>query len=141
MNKVEQLTNLGGFPMTQYTLDFMQQSYRNALASLARLVGEAVIVAGMEESGDTVADGWISYNGELLPFTGGPRLSTWIVEEVTEDRVFADQVSRTVYFTRSARFAAGGIPYANLQRIGALSAMKGLVDAMNAQLARMWKKR
>ncbi|KAA2244561.1 hypothetical protein F0L74_00875 [Chitinophaga agrisoli] len=140
MNKVEQLTNLGGFPMTQYTLDFMQQSYRNALAALARLAGDAVIVAGMEDTGDTVAGGWISYNGELLPFTGGPKQSTWIIEENTEDRIFADQVSRTVYFTRSARFAAGGIPYSNLQRIGTLTGMKSIIDAMNAQLSRIWKR-
>jgi len=144
MNKVEQLTNLGGFPMTQYTLDFMQQSYRDALGGLARLVGNAVIVSGMEETGNTVANGWISYNGELLPFTGGPKQSTWIIEEITEDRLFADQVNRTVYFTRKARFAAGGIPYTDLQRIETLTGLKGVIAALDARLTQqvlqVWKR-
>lgn len=144
MNKVEQLTNLGGFPMTQYTLDFMQQSYRDALGGLARLVGDAVIVSGMEETGNTVANGWISYNGELLPFTGGPKQSTWIIEELTEDRLFADQVTRTVYFNRRARFAAGGIPYSNLQRIETLIGLKGVIAALDARLTQqvinVWKR-
>lgn len=143
MNKVEQLTNLGGFPMTQYTLDFMQQSYRNALGALAKLVGSAVIVSGMEETGNTVADGWISYNGELLPFTGGPKQSTWIIEEITEDRLFADQVTRTVYFTRRARFASGGISYSSLQRIETLLGLKGVIASLDTrltqQLAKVWK--
>lgn len=144
MNKVEQLTNLGGFPMTQYTLDFMQQSYRGALGALANLVGSAVIVSGMEENGNIVGNGWISYNGELLPFTGGPKQSTWIIEEATENRLFADQVSRTVYFTRKARFAAGGIPYSSLQRIDTLIGLKSTLAAMEArisqQIDRVWKR-
>jgi hypothetical protein len=144
MNKVEQLTNLGGFPMTQYTLDFMQQSYRDALGALAKLVGNAVIVAGMEETGNNVANGWISYNGELLPFTGGPKQSTWIIEEATEDRLFADQVNRTVYFTRKARFASGGISYSSLQRIETLIGLKGVIAALDTRLTqqveKIWKR-
>jgi hypothetical protein len=144
MNKVEQLTNLGGFPMTQYTLDFMQQSYREALGALARLVGSAVIVAGMEETGNNVADGWISYKDELLPFTGGPKQSTWIIENITEDRLFADQVNRTVYSTRRARFAAGGINYSSLQRIETLIGLKGVIAGLDTRLTqqveKIWKR-
>jgi hypothetical protein len=144
MNKVEQLTNLGGFPMTQYTLDFMQQSYRDALGALARLVGSAVIVAGMEETGNNVADGWISYKNELLPFTGGPKQSTWIIENITEDRLFADQVNRTVYSTRRARFAAGGINYSDLQRIETLIGLKGVIAGLDTRLTqqveKIWKR-
>jgi hypothetical protein len=144
MNKVEQLTNLGGFPMTQYTLDFMQQSYRDALGALAKLVGDAVIVSGMEDTGSNVANGWISFNGELIPFTGGPKQSTWIIEDVTEDRLFADQVNRTVYFTRRARFAAGGTNYSNLQRIETLLGLKGVIASLDnrltQQVEKIWKR-
>lgn len=144
MNKIEKLTNLGGFPMTQYTLEFMQQSYRDALAALSRLVGNSVIVSGMEETGSTVADGWISYNGELLPFIGGARQSTWIVEEVAEGRLFADQVTRDVYVTRRARFASGGVPYTNLQRIDTLLAQKSTIAnlqaALNQRIDSIWKR-
>lgn len=144
MNKIAELTNLGGFPLTQYTLDFMQQSYREALAAISRLIGNAVIVAGMEESPTNVTDGWISYNGELLPFSGGPKQSTWIIEEITENRRFADDQERTVYFTRRARFGSGGIPYANLQRIDTLLALKSTLAALNNRLSqkidKVWKR-
>lgn len=144
MNKIEKLTNLGGFPMTQYTLEFMQQSYREALAAISKVIGNSVIVAGMEESGNTVADGWISYAGELLPFVGGARQSTWIVEEIAESRLFADQVNRDVYFTRRARFASGGTPYSNLQRIDTLLTQKNTISSMQAVLNQridsIWKR-
>lgn len=144
MNRVEELTNLGGFPMTQYTLDFMQKSYRESLGALARLVGSAVIVSGMEETGSTVANGWISYNGELLPFIGGPKQSTWIVEELAESRKFADLVDRNVYFTRQARFAAGGIAYSSLQRIETLLGLKNTIASLETRLGQridnVWKR-
>ncbi|WPV66578.1 hypothetical protein [Chitinophaga sp. LS1] len=144
MNKIEQLTNLGGFPMTQYTLDFMQSSYHDALAGLSKMIGNGVIVSGMEEVGNNVADGWISYNGELLPFVGGPKQSTWIVEELSESRLFADQVTRNVYFTKRARFASGGIAYGNLQRIETLLSLRDTIANMQAsftqQINKLWKK-
>ncbi|WPQ62209.1 hypothetical protein SIO70_28015 [Chitinophaga sancti] len=144
MNKIAQLTNLGGFPMTQYTLDFMQSSYHDALAGLSKMIGNAVIVSGMEEVGNNVADGWISYNGELLPFVGGPKQATWIVEELPESRLFADQITRNVYFTRRARFAAGGIAYGNLQRIETLLSLRNTVANIQAsftqQLNGLFKK-
>ncbi|WP_343671831.1 hypothetical protein [Chitinophaga sp.] len=144
MNKIEQLTNLGGFPMTQYTLDFMQSSYHDALAGLSKLIGNGVIVSGMEEVNNNVADGWISYNGELLPFIGGPKQATWIVEELSESRLFADQVTRNVYFTRRARFATGGIAYGNLQRIETLVGLRDTIANMQVsftqQLNNLWKK-
>ncbi|RFM32269.1 phage baseplate protein [Chitinophaga silvisoli] len=144
MNKIEQLTNLGGFPMTQYTLDFMQSSYHDSLAGISRLIGSGVIVSGMEEVGNNVADGWISYEGELLPFIGGPKQSTWIIEEITESRRFADQITRNVYFTRRARFASGGIDYGNLQRIETLLSLRDTIANMKAsftqQLNSLWKK-
>ncbi|SFW12947.1 hypothetical protein [Chitinophaga sancti] len=144
MNKIEQLTNLGGFPMTQYTLAFMQSSYHDALAGLSKMIGNAVIVSGMEEVGNNVADGWISYEGELLPFVGGPKLDTWIVEELMESRLFADQVTRNVYFTKRARFGSGGIAYGNLQRIETLLSLRDTIANLKAsftqQLGSLWKK-
>lgn len=144
MNKIEQLTNLGGFPMTQYTLDFMQSSYREALAGLSKLVGNGVIVSGMEEVGNNVADGWISYNGELVPFMGGPKQTTWIVEELSESRLFADQVTRNVYFTRRARFGSGGNAYSSLQRIETLVSLRDTIANMKTSfislLNSLWKK-
>lgn len=144
MNKIEQLTNLGGFPMTQYTLDFMQSSYHDSLAGLSKLVGNSVIVSGMEEVGSNVADGWISYNGELLPFVGGPKQTTWIVEELSESRLFADQVTRNVYFTKRARFGSGGIDYSSLQRIETLLGLRDSIAAMKTsftqQLNSVFKK-
>jgi hypothetical protein len=98
----------------------------------------------MEEVGNNVADGWISYNGELVPFVGGPKQATWIVEELSESRLFADQVTRSVYFTRRARFGSGGNAYSSLQRIETLVSLRDSIANMKTSFTQMvnsvWKK-
>ncbi len=117
MNNRIDLTKLGKFPATQYTLQFMQDSYRNALAALAVLIGDKVIISGMVEGQGNVTPGWIAVGGELIPFIGGTVASTVIIEEVKESRTFQDGIIKEVYFKKQARFGSGGFPYTDLQRL------------------------
>lgn len=121
MNKRIDLTRLGGFPMTQQTLAFMQDSYRDALGAIAQFVGDKVIVAGLNIAGSTATNGWISLNGELIPFQGGTVSSQYVIEEVPETRVFADNESKEVYYTKRARFGTPGALFSQLRRIGTAS--------------------
>lgn len=125
MNKRIDLTKLGGFPVTQYTLDWMQDSYRSAFAALAIFIGDKVVLHGVENLAGTVSDGWVSLNGELLPFVGGLVAADCVVVETTEDRLFQDGNTKTVYYKRIVTFGAGAgsFPFADLQRIGTLKDM------------------
>ncbi len=58
MNRID-YTNLGGFPLTEDALDFMQQSYSQVLSGLAAAVGNKVIVSGCEITGTNISAGWI----------------------------------------------------------------------------------
>lgn len=136
-NRSINFQNLGGFPGTQYTLDFMQQSYRDAINGLAKLAGANVIVTGVENVNGTVTDGWIVYGGELLPFKGGLLQSTFIITETTEDRKFSDDVVRQVYKTRFARFGSGGIAFTSLTRLKTVDNLQSLLQELSNKLSEL----
>ena len=117
MNKRIDLSNLGGFPLEQDTLDFMQSSYRTAFAAIAKLCGSKTILYGVEVIAGNVTDGWISYLGELIPFVGGV-LGTDVVITETPNVVqttFEDGAVRDVFFTKSATCGVSGtFPFVDL---------------------------
>lgn len=116
MNKRIDLTNLGGFPFTQYSADWMQDSMRQCFMALAGLIGDMTIVTGCDAVGPQTSNGWISIDGELMPFIGGVTQANFIVEELNETRVFKDGASKVVYYKKQARFGNPGIPFANLKK-------------------------
>lgn len=102
MNKRIDLSNLAGFPLTQERLAFMQDSYREAFKGIAKLCGDLTILTGVEIVGPNVTAGWISYNGELVPFLAGTAGADVVVEETSVSLLFEDGVSRPVLFTKVA---------------------------------------
>lgn len=115
MNKRIDLSILGGFPLEQDTLDFMQSSYRGAFGALATLCGNKVIVSGVVVAGGNVSDGWIVYNGELIPFVGGSVATYVVITETAVQATYEDTNLHDVYFTKSATCAASGdFPFADL---------------------------
>lgn len=108
MNKRIDLTQVGGFPFTQEILDFMQTSYREAFKGIAALCGNKTILTGVVVSGGSVSSGWISYNGELIPFIGGAAGTDVVVEETSTELNFEDGVDRPVLFTKVAYIGSPG---------------------------------
>lgn len=118
MNKQINFSNLGGFPLTQDALQFMQESYTQSLASLAKLVGDKVIIWGMVENAGIISEGAISYNGEIIPFIQSPVQAKLVVDIVPADATFEDDTIQTVYSTKIATTAAtGGFDYSELKRL------------------------
>lgn len=72
-------TQLGGFPLTQERLDYLQQSYTECLTALGSIFKNGAVpvcISGMESSdaGGGVTDvsaGFVYYNGELIRFESG----------------------------------------------------------------------
>lgn len=137
-NKRIDFTQPGGFPLTQNTLDYMQQSYRNAIQGLADLAGNNVIVSGMEEIGGNVADGWIIWNGELMPFEGGTKQNFFFIQEVKNTELFEDGILKEVYFTKKAKFG-GALPFTDLVRLDKLKVLQqnlsAFTNTLNAHIA------
>lgn len=134
MNKRLDLSKLGGYPFTQKDLLWMQESYRGAFAALSYLIGDKVIVSGMQEAGGNVSDGWISIGGEMIPFLGGAKgTGEFILQETATELIFNDGESKAVRIERVARFSAGGPHlYADLKRVPAIK------DTMPAGVIVMW---
>lgn len=107
MNRID-LTNVGGFPFDEDALDFMQQAYLAALSAIARLVGNKVILYGVEVASGSVSSGWISYNGELIKFIGGTATSSVVINDTGTDATFEDDVVHTVFYSKSATCAVSG---------------------------------
>lgn len=120
MNHID-FTNLGGMPVTQTRLDFLQQSYLTAFGALAKLCGDKTILHGVDVAGGVVSDGWISYNGELLPFIGGAAATKVIIVETTTPFTFADTVVHDVHFDRYATLGSvGGFDFTDLTKLVSL---------------------
>lgn len=123
MNKRIDFTKLEGLAVYQDTLDFMQTSYREALAAIAALCGPYVIVVGVLDEGATYSNGWVCINGELLPFAGGLKNDQIIIEELTDTEVFGDDTVNTVYYTRRAKCGvAGGVDFVDFVRLNTIAA-------------------
>ena len=119
MNRID-FTKTGGFPLSQNTLDFLQSEFRDVFGCVALLLGDLVILSGVEITGPYVRSaGWVCINGEILPFQGGTETTNVIIQETSESVTFHDDENgdgnaevKPVYFTRSAKFGSGVTQYA-----------------------------
>lgn len=117
MNKRIDFSLLGGLFTYQDTFAFLQDSYSNAIAALAKHTGEKIVLTGCVDNGVTVTDGVIAVNGECIPFTGGAIGATIVISETVAQESFADGSLKDVYYTKTASFGIGGFPYADLKRL------------------------
>jgi hypothetical protein len=132
MNKID-LNYGGGFPFENKTLQFMQDDYQNALRGIAGIGGMGnFIISGMLQAGNNVSEGWIYYNGELIYFEAGVKANTFIIEEVTENKIYQDGVTHPAYITKHAKFGAGVNPilFTVLQRLPSLLNMQSLITSI-----------
>lgn len=108
MNKRIAFENLGGNPLDQQSWEFMQDSYRSALAAVAKLCGDKTILTGVEVAGGNVTPGWISYNGELVRFVGGAVSAEVVVVETSNLVSYNDGSQYQVEFEKVAYCGAPG---------------------------------
>jgi hypothetical protein len=136
MNKLN-LTNIGGLPFDQQVLEFMQDGYSKPLGALAALCGDKTIVTGVELVGGNITAGWISYQGELIPFIGAaPAARVQITEQIIS-YVFEDNNSYSVETRRFAELVAvgGQFDFVDLQPLSTIIANKADLDTAVAKLA------
>lgn len=108
----------GGFPLETDVWEFMQQAYEQ-FNVVGELAGNYSILQGCQLQGNTVSDGVVYIDGEVLPFRGGPAGSSVIIKEERIQREFEDGVDRDVYIIRYATFGSGNnaIPWSDFRRV------------------------
>lgn len=117
-----------GFPGTNKTWRFVQDAFKEPLNALAIFCGDKVIVSGMEITANSVANGFITYNGEIIPFVGGDLESTVSIFEVIENVAYNVDTDSDGnldllpgYKTRYAQCGNGGnigsFPFSDLTRL------------------------
>lgn len=107
MNKQIDFTQNGGMPLTQDLLKFMQDATAESIQGIISLFGDNIVVSGVAFNGSSFPNGWVIYDGELLPFMGGsPSFSTTpssqiiSVFETGTQLIFSDGTQKTVKFLR-----------------------------------------
>jgi hypothetical protein len=136
MYKRIDFTKLEGLATYQDTLEFLQTSYRDTISTLARLVGSRVILVGVTDQGLTYSDGWITIDGELMPFAGGLKADRIIVDDLSDTEIFGDGSTQTIYYTKTARLGiSGGYAFSEFIRADTVAniseGLKNLVIAYN----------
>lgn len=114
MKKTIDFTKEGGFPFTQDTLRFMQDSYKSILQTIIGYLGIPsnghYIISGLKNSGRYLTEGWVVIYGEVLPFKSGvkgniPRI---IIREKRESVDFKEKKDQQVYIERWAEVSQSG---------------------------------
>lgn len=122
-----------GFPGTNKTLRFIQDAFREPLGALAKLAGDKTIITGVVNTAGVVSNGFITYNGEIIPFVGGNYAATvTIIEEFENVNYNTDANDDTVldslpaYRTIYAMCGTGGIDIFNFSELSLLKTIKEL---------------
>lgn len=115
MNKKIDYSHLGGFPLDQEVLNHMQESYVDAFKGLAALCGDKTILTGVVVDGGNVTAGWITYQGELIPFVGGAHAPQIVIQNLVTSAIFEDNNQHNIEFTKYATCGAlGEFPFTDL---------------------------
>lgn len=97
----------GGFPLTQDAMAFLQSAYNEIFSSLTEIIGTYGIISGVTNLGGGIySDGWMTYDGEIVPFVGGA-ISAGPYVGITETIVsvtYRDSGLQGVIKTRKAGF-------------------------------------
>lgn len=108
----------GGFPFETDTLNAIQTSY-SIFNALGELAGNKTILKGCALTGNTVSDGVIYLNGEVLAFRGGLQQTNIIIREDVISDEFENGDLKVVYHERYAKFGTGAdaIDWSEFKRI------------------------
>lgn len=95
----------GGFPLDTNNLDFLQNSF-HILNMLGNLAGDMVIISGCETTGNTVSNGVVYVNKEVLEFRGGSLSANVFIKEETVSGTFEDGSFKPIEITRYVTFGS-----------------------------------
>lgn len=103
-----------GYPGTTKSWTFTQEVVKEDMLAIAKSIGDAVIISGVEIDGSIVSAGEIIYNGEFFVFEGGTYNATVSIIETVENVPYNTDInddsvldSLPAYTTRIAKCGTG----------------------------------
>jgi len=120
-----------GYPGTNKSWRFIRDMI-NQVHNLTALGGDTYILSGCTNDGnDVISDGWIVYQGELLPFTGGALGAEVTIIETIEKTTYLEDIDndgngdeKDTYFEREAQFGNTGAVTFNWDELKPVTALK-----------------
>jgi len=104
MNRVNYIQT-GGFPMDTHNLDFLQNCFR-LLNSLGDLAGDKAIISGCKITGNSISNGVVYLNGEIIEFRGGTIGTNVIIKEEAVSGTFENGSFKPIEITRYLTFGS-----------------------------------
>lgn len=138
------LDKLGGAPLTQDALKWVQDGTTESVGAIAQAFGNYVILSGVELIGPNLTSGWIIVGGEVIRFIGGLNAARVQLNDIQTPRLYADGQNKDFYFERvatptSAVGTDNSFAFTDLIRIDALLSFQATVKAFivntNVQIA------
>lgn len=122
-----------GYPGTNDTLRFIQEAINEPITALAQLCGDKVILSGVVVTGQTVSNGYVVINGEILPFVGGQLQTQCSIQEDAESAIYdadndndGQQDVLPIFKTRKVVFGTAGLTPFNFSELTRLTAINRL---------------
>jgi hypothetical protein len=125
MHKSFLLTYPGGFPLNQEELSYMQEAYSESIKALTAVAGEFAILSGCEQVDNSLNDGWVIVNGELLPFRQSTITNYITVVEEKTGLTYETGITNESKILRYAKFGGSGYAYLRFARIKNLAELSG----------------
>lgn len=101
----------GGFPLSAQILAAAQDAYKNFNA-YGQLAGQLAIITGCNDINvNEVSDGFVSINGELLPFKSSTKSEFVVIVESSDIRGFEDGSAKPVIYKRYVTFGNAATQY------------------------------
>jgi len=116
-------TNLGGQPLTQNALDFLQNSFTDAFKGIGRFIGDKTIIDGVSVVGGFASNGYVVIDGEILPFIGGAVGAEVVVVETIAQKLYNDGITKDTLKTRYVTFGSPGIAFNTFSKLSTIKNM------------------
>lgn len=128
-------TNPGLLYTFQDTVGFLQEGWAGSLDALASIIGEKVIVQGLNNiGGGMYSPGWVAIGGELVKFEGGAYAAYIFIDEQTTTEQYDDGSAQNCYTTKELKFTAvagGNTLFAEFKRLPFAGANGDMFTALN----------
>ncbi len=103
--RIVNFTNLGGLFVYQDTLEFLQAGNQENFTGIASFIGHRFVLSGcvVDTIANTITNGYIVVNNEILPFLGGNITPVINIETIVTDEAFDDGTIKPTYTIKRAK--------------------------------------
>lgn len=126
----------GGVPLTNDLMADIMQAIQ-LYDVVGAMAGNLVILTGCEVTGNTVSEGFVAINGEVLPFAGGVVSSKVFVKETEIQKTFEDGNDKVLVLKKSVEFGNAIPPnafdWADFTRLKTLLGIQNLAENATPQ--------